>query len=247
MTRGCGILFTEGEKWSHQRNFSLRYLKSIGFARSGIGQTNLGRTGRDDGQVGLDGGSWAAGEVLKRRQLLNCQPKSSPAECLTDAYNLAKVQAESAGDFETYSDFQIVRVCMELFFGGTATTARSLEWPAVSKVQQELDQLIRRNPDTNKSAEEICLDDRDSLHYTQAVIDECYRRVSLSSNGTFHRATRDAELRGYLIPKDAALMPLAYAVHHSERHWSHPQGFYIPVISWTMMADINPAAISFRS
>ncbi|PAA68430.1 hypothetical protein BOX15_Mlig003530g1 [Macrostomum lignano] len=316
MTRGCGILFTEGEKWSHQRNFSLRYLKSIGFARSEsarqisdelagmmvkldsmaaagqpvttidlltpavnsvISKLTLGKVYRDDDENYRDYlkafdeytqlmnplpmlfpfidyifhwtktakeiqtrfdimFQFVQGEVLKRRQLLNCQqPKSSPAECLTDAYNLAKVQAESAGDFETYSDFQIVRVCMELFFGGTATTARSLEWLLLymaaypdeqSKVQQELDQLIRRNPDTNKSAEEICLDDRDSLHYTQAVIDECYRRVSLSSNGTFHRATRDAELRGYLIPKDAALMPLAYAVHHSERHWSHPQGFY---------------------
>uniref|UniRef100_A0A1I8IEE5 Cytochrome P450 n=1 Tax=Macrostomum lignano TaxID=282301 RepID=A0A1I8IEE5_9PLAT len=261
MTRGCGILFTEGEKWSHQRNFSLRYLKSIGFARSEsarqisdelagmmvkldsmaaagqpvttidlltpavnsvISKLTLGKVYRDD-------------DENYRDYLKAFDEYTHPAECLTDAYNLAKVQAESAGDFETYSDFQIVRVCMELFFGGTATTARSLEWLLLymaaypdeqSKVQQELDQLIRRNPDTNKSAEEICLDDRDSLHYTQAVIDECYRRVSLSSNGTFHRATRDAELRGYLIPKDAALMPLAYAVHHSERHWSHPQGFY---------------------
>lgn len=33
LTRGCGIIFTEGDTWSHQRRLSLRTLRDFGFAR----------------------------------------------------------------------------------------------------------------------------------------------------------------------------------------------------------------------
>uniref|UniRef100_A0A1I8IU98 Cytochrome P450 n=1 Tax=Macrostomum lignano TaxID=282301 RepID=A0A1I8IU98_9PLAT len=200
MTRGCGILFTEGEKWSHQRNFSLRYLKSIGFARS-----ESARQISDE----------LAGMMVKLDSMAAaCQPVTTidlltPA--VNNAYNLAKVQAESAGDFETYSDFQIVRVCMELFFGGTATTARSLEWLLLymaaypdEQVQQELDQLIHRNQDTNKSAEEICLDDRDSLHYTQAPMLYTTARGTGSHPQGFHP--------GHFLDNDGRYQPSRYLI-----------------------------------
>ncbi|PAA94673.1 hypothetical protein BOX15_Mlig015231g2 [Macrostomum lignano] len=154
--------------------------------------------------------------------------ESMEPECLCDVYIQEKRKAEKLGDFESYKELQIIRVILEFFMAGTDTTARSLEWLFVlmathpdiqSKVQSELDQEVG-------SDRRVQTSDKPKLHFTNAVIEEAYRFVSLAVVGPFHRAKSEAVFNGYRIPKDAVIFPCAYISNHDPRIWSKPNEFY---------------------
>ncbi|PAA47032.1 hypothetical protein BOX15_Mlig001422g2 [Macrostomum lignano] len=168
------------------------------------------------------------------RQQIRLREAAMPAgsdvqpTCLCDAYIQEKRKAEKAGDFETFKEFQLIRVCFEFYLAGTDTTARSMEWlllymafyPEVQdRVQNELDSVVGQSRRPR-------MQDRTELHYTSAVIDETYRKASLAAIGVFHRSVEDATFHGYRIPSDAIIIPLVYGVHHRAEYWERPNEFY---------------------
>uniref|UniRef100_A0A1I8HYQ3 Cytochrome P450 n=1 Tax=Macrostomum lignano TaxID=282301 RepID=A0A1I8HYQ3_9PLAT len=164
---------------------------------------------------------------IQQREKIMVDESTEP-ECLYDVYIQEKRKAEKAGDFETFKDFQLIRVCFEFFLAGTDTTARSMEWlllymafyPEVQdRVQNELDSVIGQSRRPR-------MQDRTELHYTSAVIDETYRKASLVACGLFHRAVEETHFHGYRIPSDAVILPLVYGVHHRAEYWERPNEFY---------------------
>nr|QST15077.1 CYP370C8 protein [Diaphanosoma celebensis] len=125
-------------------------------------------------------------------------------------------------------DLNLRVVMQDLFIAGTETTSTSLLWlvlllslhPDVQeKVQREIDAQVPRTQLPS-------MEHRPRLPYTEAVIKESMRYVSLTPLGLFHCAVRDTDFRGYRIPKGTILFANLHQVHHSPDHWQRPNDFY---------------------
>jgi len=63
------------------------------------------------------------------------------------------------------------------------------------------------------------------MPYTEALIAETSRFASIAPMGVAHRAIRDQEFKGYMIPKDSLIMANAYYIHHDPAIWGDPEKF----------------------
>nr|AVL92816.1 CYP450 [Locusta migratoria] len=124
-------------------------------------------------------------------------------------------------------DRQMQQIIGDLFSAGMETIKTTLQWavvfmlhqPEVARgVQEELDQVVgrRRLPR---------LEDLPYLPYTESTLLEVLRRSSIVPLGTTHAATRDVYLNGFMIPKDAHVVPLLHAVHMDPTLWDDPEKF----------------------
>ncbi|XP_072014928.1 cytochrome P450 2B4-like [Amphiura filiformis] len=114
-----------------------------------------------------------------------------------------------------------------LFLGGTDTTSNTLQWgsqylvryPKVQdRIHREIDTVVGRNRLPK-------LDDKLNLPYTQAVIVELHRIISLFPLAAFHVAGDTTTFRGYTIPKNSVVISNLYAVMHSPEIWGDPEEF----------------------
>ncbi|KAF4519027.1 hypothetical protein B566_EDAN001612, partial [Ephemera danica] len=103
----------------------------------------------------------------------------------------------------TFTDDQLVMVCLDMFVAGSTTTSNSLSfallylsrYPKVQiKIQQELDEVL--------GAEQLpTLADQNRLPYLCATILEILRVCTVGPVAGPRRAVRDTEILGYFIPK----------------------------------------------
>ncbi|XP_072015656.1 cytochrome P450 2A10-like [Amphiura filiformis] len=114
-----------------------------------------------------------------------------------------------------------------LFLAGTDTTSATLRWgsqylvryPNVQdRIHREIDTVVGRNRLPK-------LDDKPNLPYTQAVIAELHRIISLAPLSDFHVAADTTTFRGYTIPKNCIVISNLYAVMHSPEIWEDPEEF----------------------
>ncbi|XP_072016432.1 methyl farnesoate epoxidase-like [Amphiura filiformis] len=114
-----------------------------------------------------------------------------------------------------------------LFLGGTDPTSNTLRWgsqylvryPKVQdRIHREIDTVVGRNRLPK-------LDDKLNLPYTQAVIEELHRIISLFPLAAFHVAGDTTTFRGYTIPKNSVVISNLYAVMHSPEIWGDPEEF----------------------
>ncbi|CAG9763050.1 unnamed protein product [Ceutorhynchus assimilis] len=153
-----------------------------------------------------------------RRTLTPSQPRD-----LIDAF----LHSMSINIDESFTDDQLVSLCLDLFMAGAETTSNSLGFSMLymvlypdiqSKVQKELDEVIGRDRWPN-------LRDRANLKYTQAVLLELQRRSNLAPMGIAHRAVKRTKLMGYDIPEDTTILTNLYSVHMDRGIWKNPQDF----------------------
>ncbi|XP_072033154.1 cytochrome P450 2B1-like [Amphiura filiformis] len=117
---------------------------------------------------------------------------------------------------------------MLLFFlGGTDTTSNTLRWGSQYLVRYpEVQDRIHREIDTVVGRNRLPkLDDKMDLPYTQAVIAELHRMISLFPLSAFHVAGDMTTFRGYTIPKNSVVVSNLYAVMHSPKIWGDPEEF----------------------
>ncbi|XP_072014961.1 cytochrome P450 2G1-like [Amphiura filiformis] len=114
-----------------------------------------------------------------------------------------------------------------LFLAGTDTTSNTLRWgsqylvryPEVQyRIHREIDRVVGRNRLPK-------LDDKLNLPYTQAVIAEIHRIISLLPLSAFHVAGDTTTFRGYTIQKNSVVISNMYAVMHSPEIWGDPEEF----------------------
>ncbi|XP_023015476.2 methyl farnesoate epoxidase [Leptinotarsa decemlineata] len=127
----------------------------------------------------------------------------------------------------TFTDDQLMSVCLDLFMAGAETTSNTLGfailamilYPEVRKnVQEEMDREIGRTRSPT-------LKDRARLKYTEAVLMEIQRRVTIAPLGIAHRAVKDTEFNGYEIPEDTIILTNLYSVHMEKSYWRDPFEF----------------------
>ncbi|KAJ8738044.1 hypothetical protein PYW08_000639 [Mythimna loreyi] len=115
---------------------------------------------------------------------------------------------KNKGEVDTYSEGQLVAMCMDMFMAGTETTSKSMsfcfsylvrEEAVQKKAQEEIDRIVGK--DRRPS-----LEDRPNMPYNEAILHECVRHFMGRTFGVPHRAVRDTWLAGYFIPEDTMVL-----------------------------------------
>ncbi|XP_056631073.1 methyl farnesoate epoxidase-like [Diorhabda sublineata] len=142
---------------------------------------------------------------------------------LIDAF-LQKIDVKSD---PTFTDDQLMSLCLDLFMAGAETTSNTLGFAILTmvlypdiqkKVQDEMDREVGRNRWPT-------LNDRIRLRYTEAVLMELQRRITIAPLGIAHRATKDSNLCGYSIPEDTIILTNLFSVHMDDKNWTNPYEF----------------------
>lgn len=118
---------------------------------------------------------------------------------------------------------------LDLFIAGTETTSTALSWAMLlmirypeiqSRVQEEIDRVVGRGrlPE---------LDDRTSLPYTSAVVEEVLRYSCIVPLGVSHCTSSEVRLQNgrYIIPAGRSIMPNLYAITRDPECFSEPNAF----------------------
>ncbi|XP_055350164.1 cytochrome P450 2C3-like [Paramacrobiotus metropolitanus] len=138
-----------------------------------------------------------------------------------------KKRQRDEGADTTFDDEQLLRCVADLFGAGTQTTANSIlfglllmvENPDVlRKVQAELDSVAERN-------EQILVEHKDHLPYTEAVIMEIQRLIPVVPLSLLHRTTAPIAFDDYIFPSNTLIIPNIYAVHHDPKLWGEAEAF----------------------
>ena len=114
-----------------------------------------------------------------------------------------------------------------IYEAGSDTTTMALEvfvmaavlYPEfVTKAQRELDEVVGSERMPN-------FDDKSSLPYIQAVVNEVLRWRPVSAGGIPHAVTQDDEYLGYKIPAGATVIGNHWAIHLDENVYKDPYAF----------------------
>ncbi|EFN75914.1 probable cytochrome P450 303a1 [Harpegnathos saltator] len=142
---------------------------------------------------------------------------------LMDAY-LSVLQ--SKGHNDTFSEIQLLAICVDLFIAGSETTSKSLAfgfmylilYPEVQrKAQEEIDRVVGRDRFP-------MLADRPSMPYLQATVLESVRMFIGRCLNVPRRTLRDTFIKGYRIPKDTMLV-LNFNSIYMDESWGDPENF----------------------
>ncbi|XP_043289882.1 probable cytochrome P450 303a1 isoform X2 [Venturia canescens] len=155
---------------------------------------------------------------------LHKQKFDPEAPCdLMDAY-LKILQSENLN--ETFSEKQLLAICVDLFMAGSETTTKALNfcflylvlYPEVQrKAQEEIDRVI--GPDRFPT-----LADRPRMTYVNAIGLESIRMFMGRTMNIPHRALKDTHIMGYKIPKDSMIVANFNRVLMDES-WGDPEVF----------------------
>ncbi|XP_004713536.1 cytochrome P450 2J4-like [Echinops telfairi] len=140
---------------------------------------------------------------------------------------LAQITKAQDDPVSTFTEDNLIQVVIDLFLGGTDTTATTLHRALLymvqhhaiqERVQLELDAVLGAAP-------AVCYEDRKRLPYTRAVLHEVQRLGSVVSVGVVHRCVTSTRVLGYPIPKGTIILPNLASVLHDPKCWETPRQF----------------------
>ncbi|NXG35032.1 CP2CL protein, partial [Dromaius novaehollandiae] len=150
---------------------------------------------------------------------------SSPRDFI-DCF-LSKMQEEKERANSHFHLKNLVTSAFDLFIAGTETTSTTirygllllLKYPKIQeKVQEEIDQVVGRS-------RRPCVADRTQMPYTDAVVHEIQRFITLVPLSLPHAVTKDTRFREYVIPKGTTIFPLLSSVLHDSKEFANPEEF----------------------
>nr|XP_056706038.1 cytochrome P450 2J5-like [Euleptes europaea] len=163
-----------------------------------------------------------------RKEVENHKKNGPPHERkgYVDFY-LAHMKIEKPDFDSTFNDDNLVQSVADFFIAGTDTTAATLSWALLfmvahpdiqAKVQDELDNGL-------ESFKVVCYDDRKTLPYTRAVLNEVQRFSNVKLFGLLKLCTENVNILGNLIPKDTLVLPDLCSVLLDPTKWETPEKF----------------------
>lgn len=146
---------------------------------------------------------------------------------LIDAY-LHEVKAHAGdGEQSSFTEEQLVMVCLDMFLAGSYTTSNTLNFALMllvlhPDVQSKCFKDIYNNVEKGRLPS---LTDRQKLPYIEAVIMEVMRLYYVVPITGPRRALHDTKLMGYDVPKDTVVLINIHSIHHDKKHWGDPEVF----------------------
>ncbi|CAC5368545.1 Cytochrome P450 2W1,Cytochrome P450 2C4,Cytochrome P450 2D15,Cytochrome P450 2D16,Cytochrome P450 2C1,Cytochrome P450 daf-9,Cytochrome P450 2F3,Cytochrome P450 2B15,Cytochrome P450 2C55,Cytochrome P450 2F1,Cytochrome P450 2C23,Cytochrome P450 2C9,Cytochrome P450 2F2,Cytochrome P450 2D1,Cytochrome P450 2D6,Cytochrome P450 2H1,Cytochrome P450 2C5,Cytochrome P450 2A8,Cytochrome P450 18a1,Cytochrome P450 2C20,Cytochrome P450 2E1,Cytochrome P450 2C25,Cytochrome P450 2A12,Cytochrome P450 2H2,Cytochrome P450 2C39 len=133
-----------------------------------------------------------------------------------------KGNTESTFDYE-----QLLKTILDLFAAGTETTSTAVQWFIVLLVNHpEVQSLMRREiNDVIGTSRYPCMEERQKLPYTDAVLHEVLRFGCIGPLALPHGLTQDLNYKGYVIPKDSMLIPNLHSVLYDPEVFEDPETF----------------------
>ncbi|XP_069918297.1 cytochrome P450 2F5 isoform X6 [Oryctolagus cuniculus] len=163
-------------------------------------------------------------QIQRHRQTRQPEVARDFIDCFLAQMDKVQEQQDPESHFQRET---LVMTTHNLFFGGTETTSTTLrygllilvKYPEVAaKVQAELDAVVGR-------AHAPRLEDRARLPYTNAVLHEIQRFISVLPLGLPRALTRDAHLHGHFLPKGTFVIPLLASSHRDPTQFKDPDCF----------------------
>ncbi|XP_021749780.1 cytochrome P450 71A25-like [Chenopodium quinoa] len=139
---------------------------------------------------------------------------------------LLDVQKENTAGFAIDRD-SIKGVILDIFSGGTDTTATVLEWAMtellrhpleISKLQREVRGITGEKAYVNE-------DDLGQMKYLKAVIKETLRLHPPIPFLSKRRSIHDTKINGYDIPAGITVLTNAWVIHRDPASWDEPERF----------------------
>ncbi|XP_032703088.1 steroid 21-hydroxylase isoform X3 [Lontra canadensis] len=120
---------------------------------------------------------------------------------------------------------------VDLFIGGTETTATTLSWAVAfllhhPEVQQRLQEELDRELGPEASGSQVPYRDPARLPLLTATIAEVLRLRPAVPLALPHRTTRPSSILGYDIPEGMVVIPNLQGAHLDETVWERPQEFW---------------------
>ncbi|KAG7470741.1 hypothetical protein MATL_G00116910 [Megalops atlanticus] len=161
-------------------------------------------------------------EAEKRQ--VNLDP-NSPKDFI-EAFLIRMMEHADKPSTEFHYD-NLVASIWNLFSAGTETTSSTLrqalllmmKYPHIQeRVQKEIDEVVgsERCP---------CLQDRQHMPYTDAVIHEIQRYMDIAPTAVPHKMMRNTEFKSYYIPEGTMVIPLLSSALLDPKFWKNPKAF----------------------
>ncbi|KAM9197666.1 cytochrome P450 2C23-like [Dugong dugon] len=140
---------------------------------------------------------------------------------------LSKMEEEKNNTESEFVLENLVTCASNLFVAGTETTSSTLRFgllllmkhPEVeAKVHEEIDRVIGHN-------QSPCMKDKMKLPYTNAVLHEIQRFITLLPCSLPHTVIRDTKFRQFIIPKGTTILPLLSSVLFDCKQFPNPEKF----------------------
>ncbi|XP_070194258.1 cytochrome P450 2J4-like [Littorina saxatilis] len=136
-------------------------------------------------------------------------------------------QLEDSNVENTLDNENLLNSIADLFVAGTESTATAILWTLLfflhyPKVQ---DKCFKEISDVIGSGRAPTMQDRPKLQYLEATIMEVLRRADMVPISVPHGLADDVTFRGYVIPKDAIVLPNLESVLLDPEIWGDPDNF----------------------
>ncbi|NWS26619.1 CP2J2 protein, partial [Polioptila caerulea] len=170
--------------------------------------------------------NWRLLKSFLREQINKHKEDWNPSESrdYIDSYLL---EISKDHDSDTFREEHLAACTFDLMFAGTETTSSTLRWAVLfmatnpeiqARVQAEIDAVVGQ-------ARPPALEDRSSLHYTNAVIHEVQRKGNVIPFNAPRMATEDTYLDGYYIPKGTIIATSLTSLMFDKNEWETPDTF----------------------
>ncbi|XP_009695741.1 PREDICTED: cytochrome P450 2C19-like isoform X3 [Cariama cristata] len=240
---GLGIIFSNNNEWLQVRRFALSTLRNFGMGKRSIEERIQEETDYLLEEIKKTKGtsfdptfmlSCAVSNVIcsivfgkrydyKDKKFLALMDNMNNIFEMMNSHWGQEQECPSSG----FHMKNLITSTFDLFIAGTETTSTTirygllllLKYPKIQeKVQEEIDRVVGRS-------RRPCVADRTQMPYTDAVVHEIQRFISLIPLALPHTVNKDTYFREYVIPKGTTIFPILSSVLHDSKEFPNPNEF----------------------